>query len=566
MPSTIATIPVGSDGHIPVLDKSSLWREWALHQVYMGKEGEGKWVVKPGDWVIDITTGQYFRVVVVEQTTAIPTLEPFVKPEQYPIEQKDPYVGRGPRDSCDLWYVYLDDTVTPAKLAVENRFYVRGSSMSYARIFLGANISPSGQCVSMIYDQNNNLIDDKIPLELAEADDVRNYTTFHVEACHTTTPMTDGDRVTVVVYDDQHQATYIREMIIVKTNFVRTVNSSRDWIENVELVSPFLADNDPGLIEYPMNVPLEGLNLQCIVTYKSGLKKRLPVDGSVCRVTGFEHFTATKVGETFNVYLHYYLQPNEYSYTLGAGPINHITKTYKCRVTRPDGAYNIKLFGFPRWIDATTGYRWRWWVGAMDRTFMKDVTGLVRINENMTPFDGKLYGMVQRVVANINFKDINPSWKDFRHVQPMDVSLLRAGSDHTASNWSLSFNPDGTPVYGLGVHADALMVNQNLWKINISCGAISRDEWLTKLYYNLLPMQDYFAETRPTTPSHFVVVAADGAEYEFSIDMWSSELTINNRLINSDTMMVKFIKKTQNQNILYLAAGGIPVWQTAPNP
>ena len=543
-------------------------REWALHQVYMGKKGEGMWVVKPGDWVVDLTTAEYFRVDKVDQVTAIPTLVPFVKPEQYvsTIVMKDTYVGRGPSDDCGNWFIYLDDTVKPAKMAVENRFYTRGSDCSYARLFIGADISSYGKCISCIYDQNNNLIDDRIPLELAEVDNVdgRYYTVKNVESFHTTTPLENNERVTLVVYDDKDQPVYIREMIVVKTNFVRSVNDSRDWITDVTLVSPFMSEVDPTLMEYPQNVPISGLNLQCKVVYKSGLTKLLPVDGTAARVTGIEWFTATKVGETFRIYLHYYLQSNEYSYALGAGPLSHVTKEYKCKVTRPDGAYNVKLFGFPRWVDKTTGYRWRWWVGAMDRSFMKEVTGMVRINENIEPFDGKLYGLVQRVVATISFKDINPSWKDFRFVQPLDVTLLRAGSDHSDTNWSLSFNPNDVPIYGLKVHANASMINANLWKVDVSNGCHSLDEWLTMHYYNLIPMQDYWAEVVPAVPTHFTLVTYDGVEYEFPIGQWSSTLTINNRLVNSDTMIIKFIKKTQNQTILYLAAGGIPVWQTNP--
>lgn len=557
------TLPVGSDGHVPILDTTGLWRILAYHQTYFGKEGEGRWIANPGDFVIDITSFTWYRVVSVNQTTLVPTLEPIALPLQTSIPETDPYVAMSAQGSYSLWYVYLNDTVTPNVLNVENRFRIEGSEASYAKLFRGTNIGASGECLSRIYDQYNNLIDEKIPLELAEMDSARNYTVRHVEPFYTASTIADHERVTLVVYSDTNNVIEVREMVIVKTGLVATPNDDRDWIENVTLQSPFILKSDPTTLQIPVNVPLASLNLQALITYRSGRTSLVNVDGTVARVTGLDSgtFVATKVGESFQILLHYYLQSNEYSFLASNTARRSISKQYTCKVVRPEGAYNIKLFGFPRWVDETTGYRFVWWVGNMERTLMMDVTGLVRVNENQTAFDGRLYGMVQRVTATIDFQKINPSWTSTRFVQTMDVTLDREGSDHSATNWELSFNPDNLPVYGIGTHVNAHMVNENLWQVDLTSGCVNMNDWLTKFYYNLLPMKDYYASSGlPAVPTHFIIVSSLGVEYEFPIEQWSNSLTINSALNDSDTMILKFIKKTQNQSILYLAVGGVPIW------
>jgi hypothetical protein len=348
---------------------------------------------------------------------------------------------------------------------------------------------------------------------------------------------------------------------VVKSAFVRSVNSSRKHIVNISLKSPFISPSDPFVIQYPMNVPLAGLDLIGVVHYSDGSKREMPVNGTQFAMSGYESFSATKVGESFQVTLHYYPSADEFSYVLNGGPIKHISKHYTCKVTRADGAYNIKLFAYPRWVDAATGYRFRWYVGNMDRTVLKDVTSLVRINENITAFDPMLYGVVQRVVATIFFNEVNPSWRPVKHVQPMDVTLINPGTQRSGSNWSVSFNPDGTPLYGLNCHVNAQMINQNLWHLDLKSGALTLDEWLTKFYYNTLPIKDVYTEQMPPAPTHFTVVASTGEEYEFLVSSWNAIAVINSALRDSDTLMIKFFKRTISQNAIYLSAVGIPIWK-----
>ena len=556
------SIPVGSDGHIPVTGTDSLWKLWALHQVYTGTTGAGKYVAKPGDWAVDLTTAQQFRVDSVDQITAIPVLVAITGLMQTtPVSDGDARFGTGPGDQSDNQFVYFDDSVLPNSLCVDASFLVAGSQTSFARIFQGVNISDQAACVSRLYDQTNTLVDDRIPLEMAAQDNVTNHTMKTIQPCHTTTKLQNGEKVTVVVYNDNGTAAYARQATVVKSAFVRSVNSSRKHITTVSLKSPFIAESDPMVIQYPMNVPLTGLDLMGVVHYSDGSKRELPVNGTQFAISGYENFSATKIGESFQVTLHYYPAPDEFSYVLSGGPIKHISKQYTCKVTQPDGAYNIKLFAYPRWVDEASGYRFKWFVANMDRTLLKDVTSLVRINENITPFDPSLYGITQRVIASIYFNEVNPSWRAVKHVQPLDVTLISPGTYRAGSNWSVSFNPDGSILYGLDSHALATMVNQNLWHLNLASEATTLAQWLDKFYYKTLPIKDVYTETAAPAPTHFTVLAANGMEYEFPISAWNSVVVINSALVDNDTLIVKFFKRTVSQNAIYLSVAGIPIWK-----
>lgn len=552
---------IGSDGHIPVSGTDSLWKIWALHQVYTGTTGEGKYIAKPGDWVIDLLTNTFYKVDSVDQVTAIPVLTALSSMMQTtPVNTNDAIFGTGPGDQSDNQFIYFDDSVVPNSLCVDASFKVGGSQTSYARIFRGENISDQANCISKLYDQTNTLVDDKIPLELAAQDNVTNHTIKTIQPCHTTTHLQNGEKVTLVVYNDNGTAAYARQLLVVKTAFVRSVNSSRKHIVNISLKSPFISDSDPHVIQYPLNVPLTGLDLIGVVHYSDGSKRELPVNGGQFAISGYEGFSATRVGETFVVTLHYYPSADEFSYVLSGGPLKHISKAYTCVVTRADGAYNIQLFGFPRWVDAATGYRFRWYVGTMDRTLLKDVTSLVRVNENISAFDPMLYGVVQRVIASIYFNDINPSWRAVKHVQPMDITLINPGTQFTGSNWTVAFNPDGALLYGLDCHVLSHMVNQNLWELDLKSGATSQEAWLNKFYYSTAPMKDVYTEVLPPVPTHFVLISANGTEYEYPVTAWNSVITMNSAITASDTLIIKFFKRTISQNAIYLAAAGVPIW------
>lgn len=564
MPSNLSTIPVGSDGHIPVGDTNSRWTMWALHQLFMGagSPGEQKYVGKPGDWVVNITLGLFYRIASVHQTTYVPTLVQIAMPQQNTTVDEDSgnILGIGPGDQCQTQYVYFNDTVTPHSLAVDAAVFVGGTETSYARIFRGTNIFDESTCISRLYGQSNTLIDDKFQLELVQQDEVTNYAVKTIEPGHTASKLVNGEKVTVVVYSDQAVPIYVRQMLVIHTSFVRTVNSSQKHIINVSLKSPFIAPNEPDLIQFPLNVPMSGLNLTGVVHYSDGSTREYPVNGTRFAITGYEHFSATKPNETFQVCLHYYLQDDEYSYILGGGPTRHISKFVSCKVTSIDGAYNIKLFGYPKWSGEDTGYTMRWFAANLERTILQDVTASVRLNENTAPFNPLLYGVVQRVVASIYFNQINPAWKAVKHVQPMDVTLINPGTVHVSSNWSVSFSPSGNPVYGLECHALVSHTEGSaVWQLDLRSNETTLNAWLNKFYISTIPIKNQYLEVTPPQPTHFIVVVS-GVEYEYAISEWATTLTVNNAPINSDTMLIKFIKRTVNQAAILLSIVGVPVW------
>lgn len=561
MPS-IPNIPVGTDNHVPTAVSDNLWRMWAEDQVYMGAAGFGKYVVKQGDWVVNLSTLVKRRVTSVDAITCIPVLELIQDNVQTtPVDPLDAFFGTGPGIQSDNQFVYFNDTVSPFSLCVDASVKVAGSDNIYARIFKGTDISNDSNCISRIYDQTNTLVDDKLLLEMSAQDNVTNNSIKTIQPCQTTSHLANGEKVTVVVYNSQAHVVYVRQLIVVKTAFVRSVNSSRKHIINIGLKSPFLSQSNPSLLQYPINVPLTGLNLTGIVYYSDGSIRELPVNGHQFAITGFESFSATKQGETFQAVLHYYPSAGELSYVLSGGPIDHISKQITCTVTPSDGAYNVKLYGYPYWVDDVNGYRFKWFVTNLERSLFLDVTAMVRINENIVAFNPTQYGVTQTIVATILFNQINPSWRAFKFVQPMKVTLINPAVERTGDNWALSYNPDGTPLYGINCKAQGTMINGTTWSFDLTSGATTQEQWLQKFYLDTLPLMNSSVELAPPTPTHFSIITNTGAVRTFPIASWDQTLSVNGLFHDSDTLIVKFIKQTVNQPDMTLAVVGIPIWQ-----
>lgn len=549
----------GTDGQQPVYAPNSRWTIWNKNEIYVGGPGEGRYVPKVGDLVLDQEYWIWYEVQSIDEVTMIAVLvEKETKNLGGNMDDYDKLLGVGPGTQSDTYRVYVDKSVIPYIMSVDARLRVAGTMCASCRIFKGADLSNEASVVSKVYDNSGNFLGTNVPLELVLQDG--NISIRTVPVCYTSEDLQDGELVTAVFYSNSGHVVSKRQLLVENTSFIRSTDDSVKYITGISLRSPFMSDSNPDLITYPINVPLSGLFLTGIVEYSDGSTMELPVDNQKFSVFGFDNFVSTIVGQKLSIVLKYSLSAEEVCYDSKLTNERFITKSYNAIVAKADGAYTVKLFGYPNWIDGISGYRMEWFIYNLDRNLKQRVTPYVRFNENSQIFDPLLFGTRQRMSVSLNLQDVSSAYNYYRHVQTIDVTLLTPGGE-AGTNWLVGFDPTQNPQFGIGNKFQFEFINENLKKLKIDLGCTTVNEWLDRLYYPSKPLVNPITEAEPIVPDFFaLVVGTERIEYE--LNMWNGVFTVSDKVYQGSTVFVEFFKRTVSNDIR-LAVAGVPAEQVA---
>src|SRR6185312_2180742 len=74
--------PAGSDGVVPLWPKNQTWKIWNVSELYMGPltPGTNHYIPNVGDWAVDTTLDQFYKVTAIDPTTFIMYANRSVKP------------------------------------------------------------------------------------------------------------------------------------------------------------------------------------------------------------------------------------------------------------------------------------------------------------------------------------------------------------------------------------------------------------------------------------------------------------------------------------------------------
>lgn len=561
----------GIDGHAPVYDTNSLWKIWNLKEIYLGKEGKNKYVPKIEDLVLDMTDGQFYKVVDIESSTMIARMIPFNFINSNSTSKKEDFLlGAGPGTQSDTYRIYIDQTVVPFALCVDQRLKVNGVRARYAKIFAGSKLDGDEEVISLMYDANKQLIGNEIPLDnlVPPLENLPNtivpagvdwYAVKAIPPCYTNRRLKDGDLVTAVIYGDEGHVISKRQLIVENTGFIRAVKDGVKYVSHISLDSPFLSDTVPNLIEYPINVPLVGLNLMGRVHYSDGsISDPIPVDGTRFSVMGLNDYVSTISGHRFDITLRYNLRRDEVAYGTHVGEDKFITEQYHVKTMPSENIYSVKLFCFPVWIDQVSGYRLEWYMYNIVRDRYTLVTPFVRYNDTSAVFNPLGLGVNQRLSVRVNLKEVNTSLKDYRHVQVMDITLLRQGTEN-GTKWIV--NDYGAKIaYGRDLQATYRQVNQNLKYINIASGFSNLNEWLEKVFYLTNPLINEELETKVPEPDVMTIIIGN---HKVIVDVknWNKDIMITTPpLRNYQTIFIAFGRATPD-GVMEIGMGAMPLKQ-----
>lgn len=544
------TTTAPADGHTVTYDPNGLWKQWSIHEIYTGTTGLNKYVPKPKDWVVDPDTGTYLYCASVDEATLIATLRPLNTTGDSSLTDA---VGSLP----DTYRVSFDSTSLPYTLMVDPRFFVGGSDTAYAKIFRGTDTSHTGEVLSFLYDNVGELIGNNIPLEDVARHNVTNILQKAVKVCKTNTMLQNGEIVTVVIYSDEGRVFTERSMKVVQTSWIPATAADLRYVTHVSLQSPFLSEMVPNLLEYPINVQLTALNLFGVVHYSDGSQSDpQPIDGSKFAVFGLEQFVGTYPGQRTALTLRYRLDANEAALDSVTADGKFKTARYEMVTTEQQGAYTVRLSGYPVWNTTEQAYRMKWFMTDLNREAALDVTAYVYYNASSNNFDGTKYGQIQTLSVRLLLRDISASYPSYIHTQVQSVTLSKPGNQ-SGPNWKIAFDPNQQPLFGETLHATAVMINQNLWRVDVRFGATTFQEWLNRVFYDAKPLYDPRTESKAPLPTHMVIF--NGAvRTEVSVDDWNKQFQVAINFSQQSNIQIEFIRKTDSTT-LRLAVVCMPI-------
>lgn len=539
-----------------IIDPNRGFRVWLIDEIYR-VGGTGQYVPNVNDMVQDWSSGTW-RVTGVDYTTGISTLVHWTAPAA-PTGDEDILLGGGPGYTTEVYRVFLDQSVTPHVLALNSQLHLKGSGSTHYKVFLGDDISDTtGQVISMYYDNGGNFLGENIPLELVVPESGTNLAVKAPAVGYTNVSLPDGEIVTAVFYDDVGNVRSIAHMPILNTAFIRKNDDNIKYITAISIESSFLSVSDDKIIEYPVNMPVLNLNLIGVVRYSDGSAMRYPIDGTKFTLYGLETFAATIEGQTAPLVLSYKLSPNEYSYGLASTESGTIVQSYWARTAEADGVYSVKLFAYPEWMDATTGYRMRYFLYNLNRDVVREVTDKVSIGINSQGFNPMLFGTVQNLNVGVELSDVDAGWANYRHVQNIAVTLNTSAVNQNLDRWYVQYTAGQTPAYGNGVRAVCTRPS-GTWQMDLTCGCTTQAEWLQKLYATTQPLYDARTELAPPVPDYvFIDMGGSAGSAMIPISQWNQPVLLSAAPVNGKLVQLRFVKHMSNTD-LQLALAGLSI-------
>lgn len=543
-------------GIVPIFDADRGYREWLLPEIYTGPSGTGRFVPNVDDKIWDWESGKPKRVTEVDYSTGLSKWSNYVAPTVPEDIATDFLKGTGPGHRTESWRLLFDDSVIPHVIAPDARLFVYSTTVTYAKIFLGTDISQAtGKVISKIYDASGTLVSENIPLEVVAINDLRNFAIKALKAGYTTERLKTGDEVTVVVYDDENRARSWATLIVNETSFIRGIEANQKYVKGIELISPWKSSTDPFMLEIPENVNMQSVGLMARVNYSDGTGTTLAVNNHKFSLSGIETIIATEMGRRYPIVLNYLLDKTESAVGAVAPHEKYMTQSYIAKITDVDGAYSVKLFAYPCWNDITLEYELHFYLYNLDRSTWYRVDHLVELDATSTPFNGRKYGVTQEVAFVLDLSTVDSRFAKYRHTQKLTVALFVSGDKTGRTLWSITHEPLHIFPYGVEVYAMLEHISGGNYKGRLDGEYKDKALWLERFYFDTFPVSNPDVEFRPPTPTHFVI-DANGVTREYPIASWNQDLLISTTVKPGQNLYLHWILRN-GETDLHLGVSGI---------
>lgn len=537
-----------------IINPNRGWRMFHWDEVYRGGSVEGKIVPNVGDalfsWVKPME-----RVYEVDYTTGLSKSIPDGPPAASDqLTDEDILLGAYPGHPRESNIIFVDDSVLPRRLSFDSRLKMPGSKVAYVKVFFGSNIESDGEVVSRTYDSSLNVTGENIPMIVSKYNTDGTVSEKVPANAYISRSVNNKDVLTAVFYTLDNVVQSVCQLLVYNSRWIRDLDATQRIVTGIHLQSPNMSEADNRTLLRPINLPAESIMLQGVVTYLDGKQRTLPVDGTKFYLMGLYQNVSTQLG---------YRQPFSLAYRLGDDEVYQgsqgnnqrlVIEPYTAVSTKVDGAYAVKLFGYPEWVDGINGYRMRYWLYNLERDQYFEVTSLVELTSSSAAFEPLGYGFRQQLNVALDLSRVSNEFKAHRHLQNIYVTLRAHGTEDTTT-WSVNFDINRED-YGIGLFAEADIINQNLWNVNITSGITTIEEWLTRMFTDIRCVYDETAEVKAPDPTHFKLVVGN-FEQVYPLQMWNSVFTLSSSLADGRNVYVHFFRRTATED-LQLGVAAIP--------
>lgn len=453
----------------------------------------------------------------------------------------------------------VDPTTTPVRFRVDDAMLFYGSEPLYYKVFKGSDLTVEGQIVSTAVNGSGVPTSANLMLERVQGANSQNNLVSVAKGGHLLELLANNEMVTVVAYRSDGLQVDYRPAIVCHTTNMAPLDLAKRTIVNIAIETPFLNPDNKMMIDVPVNMLIDSIAAMGVVTYNDGTIARLPINGNKFKINGLANFTSTTAGAVYDIGLAYFLADDEVAWkALGNGPKRVLTEEYLIRAINPDGNYTAKLFVIPTWNPTAGEYELQWLLYNMERKNVFDVTEHVQITPGFS-FNGRLYATKQNLRVAINMGDVDPYFKNYRHVQNLSITLVNPATAVSQPTY-YRVEYDDQYTYGTGIRADvtASTTLVNNFNLNIANGCTTVDEWLNKVYYPTTPLYFTSAEDLPPNPTELVIQNESNTwRRVINIeDVLLPIMDVNQAIKQGDTFVLKFGARTQT-DLLELSAASM---------
>ena len=529
---------------VPIFDPDRSFRVWAIWEIYT--EESGTYIPNVNDAVWDWDNGLY-RVVAIDIETGLSTLERYSFIPQNPsLTPDDILLGAVPGRASEAFRLYVNDKTDPNTAVADSRLFLYGEDNRYIRYFKGFDISENGTVISLFYNEDNVLVDDKIPLELAVYPEGENRAVKTPLPGYVSMDLEDGEVVTCVVYGASGLAHSTNPLLVKNTAYVRTSQMASKYITHLSIESAFLIASTEDRLEVPLHTPVNDIIDKVLIHYSNGSITEITPNDSNVTIEGLESFEYTRANRTVSFSVTYRLSENEANYTSNADNGKTITNIYQIGVLAPVPEGVVKLFVLPTWDDSITGWRLIYYLYNLDRTLSLDVTEKVKVLEppdrGFHPTD---YGNLQKLRLSIDLAKVEEVISDYNYTQLFDITLFSSIGTLVPS-WTYTYSDVGDIIYGDTQVAKFETVTRNN-TVDISQGLYDVNTWINLMFNSNYPLLQ--PETNvPLLPTH-VTLEYKGETVEVSVEEAMSLIAFQVTPRKGDTLYLRWISRIEARDL-----------------
>lgn len=499
-------------------------RSWLLGEIVTTSPPiSGQKVASVNDIVYDWNTAIY-RVSAVDSVTNIATLETKIRFSDNTL--LDPSNGSVisalsmymPNSATRVMY---DKDVSPYTITTDPRYTVKGLEATEMRAFYGTDISELGEVISGNYNGSGNLVSDLVTLVDVLAGDPR---VKRPPVFETQKELKSDDIITYVFYDAMGRKVGTQPFLVTDSGAIFDYSPGVSYISGIELRGDLIDPVDNRLINNHLNSPFQTALLEAWIIYNDGSEIKVDIDGNKCVLHGVNGFNTSILGYPKNVTLTYYCDPGEPAINIGGGEKRHISEVYKLGNIDIDTSFALKLFIIPEWQGASTGYRYKYYLGSLDGDLDADVTNfVVAKNSTGNNVPGTNHGVDMNITLGLDLDLVLPgAYPGHYHTQSLKLTTSVPG---TVGFWpyAIDYAGDGNSIYGEDTIAHCSALDDGY--VNIGKDYPSIETMLSVLYNSTQPLFDYTVDPAPPVPTHAVLINA-GAELEIELSSsWDQDIT-----------------------------------------